>query len=99
MIVAQLPQRRRQVCRACNKCVGWFWDDLVLAANARESVEQDRRGGPAADEAGNGFIVRPPDPHGDRVPAIKTGGPGVAIAVRRTGLEGETIIGRIVRWR
>ena len=60
-----------------------------MIAEAGEGVEQDGRGGEAADEARRRSGVGAANPHRDGVLAVVADGPGVAIAVGGTGLVGQ----------
>ncbi len=65
-VLAQMAQRRRQIGarRDAQHALGRA-DQLDVAAEPREGVEQDRRGGLAADQARRRAVVGPPDPDGD----------------------------------
>ena len=66
------------------------------AAGAGEGVEQDRRGGGAADQARHRRAVGPADPDADGHAAVEADRPGVAVAVGGAGLEGDAAGRRVV---
>ena len=97
---AKALQRRRQLGRrGKNDAPGRCRQRRRRRPGAGESIEQDRRRSRAPDQPRYRRAIGPTDPDANGHAAVEADRPGVAIAVRGTGLEGEPVMRRIFRWR
>src|SRR5262249_38146846 len=88
----QLPRRRDE------RAFGRRRQRRGQLAGAGKGVKQDRRRGDTPDQAWHWRAVGPAHPNTDGALAVEAHRPGVAVSVRRAGLEGDTAAGRVL-WR